>query len=427
MLIGTETPMTRVRRVRIWCGAAATVLALSAAATVRPGGDPAGEAGGPGASPLWAAEATALPRFLESVQVGTATEFRLAVVHPVFVPQAEAAAPRAEDAPPVPVPPAPPQSWAGTPRDAVGVELSARDGRSAARVTNLGLRPLWAFPGDVLRLGDGDFAVRADTLVAAGRTEDVPVLRVATVSGDERGPQDPRWVGTLPGPALLWTLLAGGHDRHVVQACADLAADAGLATTRRSPVELAGAAKIAARVAEYRLKLAAIPKPAAAGKRAWAGYAIVLDGAFAGFEVFADAKEFEAVWPSRIEGIAVEAALAEIDDNVFDSEIAPPKDPDRHTALVKDAMLALYGLTPEPRRVPGLGSVLPLKKGDDVGRAVVDDSGAPRHVLWLRDPAHRRTTSDTSETPLSPGVIDRKGRPTEAEKRWRERRGKTGE
>lgn len=382
----------------------------------------------PGAvTSAFAADPSPLPRFLESIQVGPASEFRLAVIHPIFVTQTEipAAAPPRETPDPAVRPL--PQSWAATPRDAIGVEPSVREGRGFARVTNFGLRPLWAFPGDVLRLADGDYVVRSDALVAVGKPDDVPVFRVATLSGDEKDALDPRWVGSLPGPALLWTLFSGGKDKHVTQACADHAADAGLATARRSPVELARGAKIAARVGEYRTKLAALPKPAAAGRREWAGYAVVLDGAFAGVEVFANAREFAAAWPSRIEGIAVESALAEIDDNVFDTDLAAPTDPDRHTALVKDAILALYGLEPESKRVPGLGSVLTLKKDNDLGRAVIDESAAPQHIVWVRDPAHRRSTSDTPEAPLSPGVIDRKARPTEAEKRWRERRGKAGE
>lgn len=358
------------------------------------------------------ASAAGLPLagFLESLQVGPGSEFRFVVLHGVY-------------APPGDVPASPALVHAAL-RDAMGVDPSPHGGRATARVTNFAKEPSWSLPGDVLRLGDGDYVVRSDAVLAGGGVETtLPVFRVATAPPDEKPREEPRWWGTLPGPGLLWELLAADREKSVAAPCAEFAKESGLATPRRSPVELRTAEKIAARVREYRSRLCVMPRPAGAGRRELTGYAVVLDGAWAGFESFADPGRFAAVWPSRLDGICTEAALLELENGTLGTALADPSDPDRHLAVVKDAILPLYAMEGETRKVAGLGTVLPMRKGDDRGRAALDPAGAPQHVLWLRDPAKRRVGGEPETTPLDPGVIDRKMRPTEFEKRWRERRG----
>lgn len=361
-----------------------------------------------------AGDSSSLPRFLESLHVGPAAEFRLAVVHPVYAP-----------APPAPASPVPAFAASG-PVDALGVAPASKDGRSSARVDALSPGPLWLAPGDVLRLTDGDFAVRTDVVALPGAAAEASVVRVSAVPSDEKPAEEPRLVGRIPGPGLLWVMLNGAREREMVSTVADLAKEVGLKTSRRSPLDLRASEKLAPRIVEYRRRLEKLPRSPAAGRREVAGYALVLDGGFAAFEVFADAKRFADAWPSRLEGIAVEAAVLELENGILENDLADPNDPDRFTTAVKEAVLAIYGTTPQPVKVAGLGSVLPLRKDRDVGRAVVLDGGAPQHVLWLRDPAARRDRTTPDESAMDPGVIGRKLRPTEAEKRWLDRRRNPG-
>ena len=372
-------------------------------------------------SALTAGEANPLPRFLEAIQVGPAAEFRLAVIHPIYVPALAVPPAPADGAAPAAAPPGVPALAASAPQEALGLGHRAKDGRTSVTVQNLGTEPLWALPGDVLRLADADYAVREDAVLPAGESAELDVVRTSASPADEKPREEPRWVGSLPGPGMLWTLLSGVREKGMTAAATDFAKESGLATPRRSPVELAGAEKIAARVREYRMKLATLPRSPGAGKRELAGIAVVLDGGFAEVEIFADSKRFAALWPARLEGIAVEAALLEFENGVLETDLAEPTDPDRFTAHVKDSILAIYGLDPKPTRVPGLGVVLPLRKDPDLGRAVVHETAGPQHLLWVRDPARRRNET-TEDTPFEPGPISRKARPTEAEKRWLDRR-----
>lgn len=383
--------MSRSRQVPVLAA-----LVLAGAALASPASAPAGEA-------------NPLPRWLESLQVAPAAEFRLVVVHPVF-------APVPDEGTRVP-------AFAATaPAASLGVPASPKGGRSVVRIENFGKDPVWALPGDVLRLGDADYAVRSDVVTAGAAAGDVPVVRISSMAEHEKPREEPRALGAIPGPALLWMLVEGTREKAMVGTAEDLAKECGLATPRRSAAELSRGEKIAARVREYRSRLATLPRPSAAGKREMAGYAVVLDGGFAALEVFPDGKRFQEAWPSRLEGIAVEAAIAELENGVLETDLAAPTDPDRFTADVKDAMLELYGLSPDPSKLPGLGQVLALRNSRTAGRVVVAEKSGPQHLLWLRDPAQRRTSKSPEEPDYDPGVIDRKFRPTEAEKRWRERR-----
>jgi hypothetical protein len=371
-------------------------------------------AGLPAGGPAQAdAAANPLPKFLEGLQVGPGIEFRFVVLHGVYGPPQEA--------------PASPPLVHAVPKDALGVDPASHTGRASARVTNFSKEPAWAVPGDVIRLSDGDYAVRSDTFIPGGAETAIPVFRVAVAPNDEKPREEPRWCGTLPGPGLLYELLNAQREKSVAAPCAELAKESALATPRKSPVELKVAEKIAARAKQYRARLSVVPRPAGAQRRELTGYAVVLDGAWAGFETFSDAGRFASVWSDRLDGICVEAALMELANGTIQTDLADPADPDRHLAAVKDAILPLYGLDPESRKVAGLGTILPLEKGDDRGRAVLDPAGAPQHVFWLRDPTKRRVGPDPEGPDLDPGVIDRKMRPTEFEKRWKERRGGAGE
>jgi hypothetical protein len=208
----------------------------------------------------------------------------------------------------------------------------------------------------------------------------------------------------------------------VLTACSDLADEVKLDDARGSPADLARAKSIAARVAEYRRQLGAPQRSPGAAGRQVAGYVAILDGGFAAFEVFSDPARFAAVWPERIEGLAVEASVLELENDALDAVLPASDDPDRFVRTAKDAILPIYGLDPRPERVEGLGTVLRLEKADDVGRAVLDVAGAPQHVVWLRDPARRHAGPSDEEDSLDPGVLSRKFRPTVFERRWLERR-----
>lgn len=375
------------------------VLAAGASATL-PGAAPAARAADP---------PNPLPPLLEALSVGPATEFRLAIVHPIFAP------PPADGADVVP-------GLASTaPPDALGVSAAPTAARTRIAVRDLG-SPAGAFvlPGDVVRTDAGDFVVREHHVVRPKAEASLGVVRTSHAPAQDAPREEPRFLAPLPGPALLWVLLGGATERELVATSADLARDAGADTVRRSPDDLRDGARISARVREYRAALRVLPGPRGGIRRETVGWALVVDGALGGIEVFADGRTFHAAWEHRLDGLAVEAALHEVATQTLDAELPEPANPDRCLKDVKGALLAAYAVEPRRERLDGLGTVHAWSKDDAHGRAVLTVSGRLAHLVIAIDPARRKAPEP--EDPLSPGVLERKARMTEAEKRWLERR-----
>ena len=94
-------------------------------------------------------------------------------------------------------------------------------------------------------------------------------------------------------------------------------------------------------------------------------------------------------------------------------------DPDRFLSSLRKRILAFYVGSPE-KGAAGVAERLVLRtEVGDVARAAALD-GVVRHLLIVTDPSRRAPETPGEE--LDPGVIDRKARPTEQEKRWRDRR-----
>lgn len=350
-----------------------------------------------------------LPPILESLSIGPATEFRLAIVHPVFAP------PAVEGADAVPA------LAVAAPLDALGVGDAPNAARTRLPVTNLDAATGYlALPGDLVRTDVGDLVVREHRLLRAGARTEVPVLRTSHPPAADAPREEPRFLRPLPGPALLWVLLHGAGEKEMIATADDLCGAARVETARRSPADLPLGPRIAARVREYRAALRTMSPPRGGIRRETVGYAVVLDGALAGIEVCADGAGFASEWESRVEGIAVEAALLEAEAGLLEQELPDPQNPDRCLKDVKGALLALYAVEMRRERLEGLGNVLDWTKGETIGRAVLTTGGRLAHLLLVIDPAHRRTPEP--EDPLSPGVLERKARLTEAEKRWLDRR-----
>jgi len=355
-----------------------------------------------------------LPPHLEALAVGPATEFRMAIVHPLY-------------APPVPAPPAAegveavPALASATAPDALGVADAPNSARTRLTVTDLDAKAAFlVLPGDLVRSGIGDFAVREHRLLRPAAKTELPVVRVSHAPAQDAPREEPRFLHPLPGPALLWELLNGATEKQLVATSDELAAAARVTTSRRSPAELAQGERIVARIREYRAALRTLAPPRGGIRRETVGYAFVVDGALAAIETFADGAAFTAAWEARVEGLAVESCLLEAEAGLLDQEVPDPQNPDRCLKDVKGALLAVYAVEPRRDRLEGLGHVLSWAKDATIGRALLTTDGRMAHLFLTVDPAHRKTPEP--EDPLSPGALERKARMTEAEKRWLERR-----
>ncbi len=365
--------------------------------------------------------ANPLPAILENCSVGPAIEFRQVIIHPILLPPAptEPAKKDGRAAAAADLLPAPASAGLG---GVLGLGDSPSDTRTKLAAKNLGERALLVHPGDVIRTDGGDFVTRNHEYLGPGKAAE---LRIVLASKEPEGVKtrpEPGFLAPIPGPALLWYLFTEPKERDLVEAVHDLAKEVDLDTPRRSPAEFATAKKISKRVAEYEKALGTLPPGPAAGRRVVCGYAVLVDGGFAGIEVFGDPETFTALWPGRLAGIAVEAAIQEVDMDILAKDLADPTDPDRFVAEVKQAMLGLYDLELDSKKIDGFGRVVRFARKDDIGRAVVAEDGRAPHLVVVRDPAARKITKDEDGDAPSPGPIGRKARPTAFEKRWLDRR-----
>lgn len=367
--------------------------------------------------------ANPLPAVLENCSVGPAVEFRQVILHPILLPAPSAEpAKKEKDGRAAALPEKLPAPASTAPGGVLGLGDAPSDSRTKLAAKNLSDEALLTHPGDLIRTDGGDFVTRTHEVLAAGKAAELRIVLASKEPHGEKTRPEPGFLTPIPGPALLWYLLTEPKERDLLEAVHDLAKEVDLDTPRRSPAEFAAAKKIAARVAEYEKALATLPPGPAAGRRVVCGYAVLVDGGFAGIEVFGDPASFAALWPGRLKGIAVEAAIQELEMDLLATDLAEPTDPDRLIADVKQAMLGLYDLEIDSKKVDGFGRIIRFARKDDIGRAVVAEDGRAAHLVVVRDPAARKVAKDENGDTPSPGPISRKARPTAFEKRWLERR-----
>lgn len=365
--------------------------------------------------------ANPLPAILETCSVGAAIEFRQVILHPILLPAPPTEQDKKDGKAVARIErlPAPASS---APGGLLGLGDAPSDNRTKLAAKNLGDRSLLLHPGDLIRTDGGDFVMRNHEYVPAGKAAELRIVLASKEPEGEKTRPEPGFLMPIPGPALLWYLLTEPKERDLVEALHDLAKEVDLDTPRRSPAEFATAKKIAKRVAEYEKELAILPAGPSAARRVVCGYAVVVDGGFAGIEVFGDPESFAALWPGRLRGIAVEAAIQELEMDILTKDLAAPTDPDRFIAEVKQAMLGLYDLEVGSKKIDGFGRVVRFARKDDLGRAVIAEDGRAPHLVVVRDPAARKVVKDEDGDSPSPGPISRKARPTAFEKRWLDRR-----
>lgn len=371
-----------------------TLLALAGALVAGPVGAPGAGADDSAVNPLTLR--------LESLTVGHAREFRLAVVHPLFGPRYASTDLGLVHA-------------ADTAPDLMGVE-SARGGR--VRFVSFGDPPALLLPGTILRGTDRDYAVRRPVIAAKNERVAVAACVTSDRPATDAPPQEPRVLAPLLPPALRWiaTQADSGDDlEDEAVAWADLAE---LPEGRSSPAALPAAPRIAGRVAEYVEALSRLPSPPAGTELV--GYVGLVDGEVAVLEAVSSGSVMGGLMKRGLEALAVECSLLELKNGLLDQEIPSTGAPDRLTAKVKDRILSLYGVRPRTEKLSAEAAAWSLELRDAAsGQAVVRD-GKLAWLLVLVRPGMRAPPQD--EDALNPNVIRRKARPTGAETRFLERR-----
>ncbi len=354
--------------------------------------------------------ATPLTRHLESLTVGGAVEHRLIALHPLYrslLERQEVDRVTAHAVPP----------------ERIGVALAKDGRRPALEILNEGQEHALLVPGTVFRLKDRDYVVPGYAVGMPVAELEVPVAPLsADIAADDQDPSlQPHCLpGVLP-PTLRWITRSPRPEREVLAEIDAWLGEVELALPRGSAADLPANPAIAKRVKDYAKKLGGFGKGPDGTE--CLGYAALLDGVLVGIETFASGDDFRAAWPGILLGLAVESAVEELRQNLIEEDIPPSGDPDRYLRSLKERILSIYPEKPAWDDVPHADSdrrvmrVAP-RTGDAV-RALVHENRVT-HLVILSDPAKRRR--ETAGEDLDPGQIGRKSRPSEAEKRWKERR-----
>jgi hypothetical protein len=347
-------------------------------------------------------------RYLQGLDVAPGVEHRYVVLHPVL-------------AQPSTSKPADAVSLGGvaTP-DLLAFGKMEKSASPRAEAVSFTAGPAALLTGDVLRTDTADFAVLRDAVVPGGKPASVHLLRVS-----REAPPDPKatesvMLGPVLPSAIRFLLLDEARAAEVREVCGEWAADVGLDSARRSPAELSSAESVKKRAADYRASFADFLARTPTGGREIVGVAAVLDGAFASFETFGDAKSFAAAWPRLLEAVAAEASVLEARAGRLDEETLDPADPDRFLADLKKRLLGVYGARPAEREVRESGRNVDFAFDAVLGRALVLGEDRVVHLFLVVDPA-RRGEKRSSEDP-DPWSSTRRFRQTEEEKRINERR-----
>jgi hypothetical protein len=337
---------------------------------------------------------------LATLSVGGAREFRLAVVHPIFGPKLTANEHGL-------------QAAAKLEADALG--WTAR--RNRVELVNLQKGRTLLLPGEIVRGPRADLSAETYVTTDANKRSSFRTRLVSDEQPSDLPKLETRLVGDLLPPTLRWHA-THGSPKELRKELLKWTRSVDLKTVRKSVLDLALSSELKARVGEYEKALAATSK-APAGT-ALAGYALLIDGDLAQIETFSSPKLLQAWWPRILRSIAVECAVLETQHSLLEEVMAAGTDPDRHLKLVKERLLTLYAAKAKASRLPGVGEqwVLELPHNTSAQSLVIDDKVAAMYIT-VRPDRRKVTTPDEK---LDPGAISRKKRPTEAERRWLERR-----
>ena len=355
-----------------------------------------------------------VPRYVETLEVAPGVEHRLVIVHPIVagsVPETRATTVTL--------------GGVASP-DLLAIGAVEKSGRPHADALSVAATPAAVYAGDLLRTATADFAVVRTSLVPPGAPQQLHLVRVSHEIEPDPKSAEPAMLGPVLPSALRYLLLTDASPVALRDTCDKWAAEVHLATPRRSPAELGAAEPIAKRVMDYRVHFAkGLPAPAGAGREV-VGCAVLLDGALVSVETYASGQLFASAWPRLLEGIAIEAAVQEVRENLLAEPLADPADPDRFLTGLKTRLLDVFGARTSASDVIDHGRQIEVQLDGAVANAFVlgdDPDAAERrvvHFVLVTDPS-RRTDKPPTETP-DPNAAARKARPTEEEKRLIERR-----
>jgi hypothetical protein len=360
-----------------------------------------------GSPPASAKDAASSPiaRYAESLDVTAGIEHRLLIVHPIL-----ARAPAAKVREPL--------RLGGTaPPDLVAIGVAEKNAKHVD-VVGFAPEPLVFLTGDVIRTATADYAVAKDRVFPGAEPAKVAVTRISREVDVDGTVSESLTLGQVLPSAIRYVALTETQGAEIREVAERFAVDAGLATPRRSPAELATAERIKKRAADYRTALLTLPK--ADADRAIVGCAFLLDGALASFETFGSGALFRDAWPKLLEAASVEAAVAEVKANLLDTDLADPADPDRFLSDLKRRMLGVFGARAKASDVLDAGKEFALALENAAARALVLEEDRVVHFIWVTDPTHR------GDKPPGEGIdiraAERKARPTEEEQRHIDRR-----
>jgi hypothetical protein len=360
-----------------------------------------------GSPPASAKDAASSPiaRYAESLDVTAGIEHRLLIVHPIL-----ARAPAAKVREPL--------RLGGTaPPDLVAIGVAEKNAKHVD-VVGFAPEPLVFLTGDVIRTATADYAVAKDRVFPGAEPAKVAVTRISREVDVDGTVSESLTLGQVLPSAIRYVALTETQGAEIREVAERFAVDAGLATPRRSPAELATAERIKKRAADYRTALLTLPK--ADADRAIVGCAFLLDGALASFETFGSGALFRDAWPKLLEAASVEAAVAEVKANLLDTDLADPADPDRFLSDLKRRMLGVFGARAKASDVLDAGKEFALALENAAARALVLEEDRVVHFIWVTDPTHR------GDKPPGEGIdiraAERKARPTEEEQRLIDRR-----
>jgi hypothetical protein len=347
-----------------------------------------------------------LTRHFSSLQVGPGHEFRMLVIHPLFT-AATAAGPETA------------RLAAGANPDTLGFSAPSGGRTQPLRLDNLVEDRLIVIPGQIVRSDRYDLAFTEHVAVKKRAGTDAPLEVVSERAPDDEPRPERVILDRHMPPTLRWLVSPDSNERELPKVFEAWARDAGLETGRRSMADLGDGTVIKDRVGEYLGALRTLSR-APPGLQT-VGYAAILDGAPLIVETFADGQLFTKIWPSLVRALAVEAAVEEARAALLDQELAPSGQPDRLLSAVRAMLLSFYERAPEIRRAQHTGNLFTVGTPRGTLRGLVLDRSEFVHAVMVTDPRKRGTEE---EDEFEPGVIRRKARPTEAEKRWLDRREK---
>ncbi len=350
-----------------------------------------------------------LPLYLQGLDVAPGVEHRFVVLHVVL-------------AQPRPVRRAAELAFGGLSTPEL-LAFGKMEKSAAARVDAVSFTagPTALLTGDVLRTETADFAVLRDVVLPGGVATSAPLVRLSHEVTPDRDAAESTMLGPILPSAIRFLLFDDRPAVEIRDDCRRWAEDVHVAGPRQSPADLRTADLLKKRVADYRKSFADLLSRTPTGGREIVGCAVLLDGALASFETFADGKSFAAAWPKLLDGIAAEAAVLEARGNSLEADIPDPADPDRFLSEMKQRLLGVYGARHVQREVRESGRNIDLALDAARARALIVGEDRVVHFVLVTDPARRGDRRSTDDSDLNAAA--RKLRPTEEEKRRLERRG----